>query len=662
MTQDKNKEYLFLFTIGPVQSFIAQARKTQDLYAGSQLLADLVHCGLSWMKATGEENTQIIYPSYAVEESKKSQEMAILFSCNLMTNTNSYPNRIVAVVTAADDEAMLKYGARLEKIMRLSFSATAREHFDKIDGVKNTNNLRDSMFAQIDNLLEVYWVAVPYYENNYQACFKELESQMGSIKNFRQIKQLEETGRKCNVDGQYNVKVYRKSAEEADIKRVRDKKLFSEENYMVQQNDEILYRHIQPGEGLSAVSFFKRLYRCKKNEDQTFPSTASIALMNVLENNEIKNLITKYKKNFLDISYDDQLLFEDNLNKDYFDKYEITDKEKTSLVQELPRLSKELNAIKNKAKDLGLPYSKQYALLRFDGDSMGKKLAKAASVKQHQDFSQLLIDFAKKATYVIDGDCNKERFSSLLENEANENKLWLKKLTEKRIGRTVYAGGDDFLGFVNIDSLFETMQLLQDLFRTEVSDKAKGILEIEEDFTFSAGVVIAHYKTPLKEVIRKSKELEDQAKKYRDDRKNNSAICYMTSSNTLAETIIYNEDWKTLEILTNALKNGDVSKKFIYSFVRTMEGIAGELEEGSFSTMLNLQRIELDRLLKRATTGNVFLYKSTNERVVDNKLNERLKKLLDNNANKKTIDNQNYAGFLKVAEKIASNLHTNEND
>lgn len=33
--------YLFLFTIGPVQSFIAQARKTRDLYAGSKILGGL---------------------------------------------------------------------------------------------------------------------------------------------------------------------------------------------------------------------------------------------------------------------------------------------------------------------------------------------------------------------------------------------------------------------------------------------------------------------------------------------------------------------------------------------------------------------------------------------------------------------------------------------
>lgn len=36
------KNYLFLFTISPVQSFISQARKVQDLAAGSKLLSDLI--------------------------------------------------------------------------------------------------------------------------------------------------------------------------------------------------------------------------------------------------------------------------------------------------------------------------------------------------------------------------------------------------------------------------------------------------------------------------------------------------------------------------------------------------------------------------------------------------------------------------------------------
>src|SRR4051812_21339594 len=41
--QDRSipKEYLFLVSIGPVQDFIASARRTRDLQFGSQLLSEL---------------------------------------------------------------------------------------------------------------------------------------------------------------------------------------------------------------------------------------------------------------------------------------------------------------------------------------------------------------------------------------------------------------------------------------------------------------------------------------------------------------------------------------------------------------------------------------------------------------------------------------------
>jgi CRISPR-associated protein Cmr2 len=50
---------LLLFTIGPVQSFISQARKTQDLYAGSKLLSVLIGEAI---KFVGEDN--MIFPKY----------------------------------------------------------------------------------------------------------------------------------------------------------------------------------------------------------------------------------------------------------------------------------------------------------------------------------------------------------------------------------------------------------------------------------------------------------------------------------------------------------------------------------------------------------------------------------------------------------------------
>lgn len=50
-------QYLFLFTIGPVQSFIAQARKTHDLFAGSKIISDLIDAA---MVTVGKNN--VIFP------------------------------------------------------------------------------------------------------------------------------------------------------------------------------------------------------------------------------------------------------------------------------------------------------------------------------------------------------------------------------------------------------------------------------------------------------------------------------------------------------------------------------------------------------------------------------------------------------------------------
>ena len=51
-------QYMFLFTISPVQSFISQARKAQDLYAGSRLLSDLIDVTTKALP----DKTELIYP------------------------------------------------------------------------------------------------------------------------------------------------------------------------------------------------------------------------------------------------------------------------------------------------------------------------------------------------------------------------------------------------------------------------------------------------------------------------------------------------------------------------------------------------------------------------------------------------------------------------
>ena len=58
------KKHLFLFTISPVQAFIAQARKAQDLYAGSRLLSDLVRFSIdTFFKKTSLSKDAVRFPS-----------------------------------------------------------------------------------------------------------------------------------------------------------------------------------------------------------------------------------------------------------------------------------------------------------------------------------------------------------------------------------------------------------------------------------------------------------------------------------------------------------------------------------------------------------------------------------------------------------------------
>lgn len=621
-----NKHH-FLFTVGPVQSFIAQARKTQDLYAGSQLLADLIHYGISYIQ---EMQGELIYPN---DISKTTVNF------NIEKNDNSYPNRIVAILDVKNINVFAK---GLENLIQNCFEQKADALFKDVLSSKDQPL---GMCEQLKNFLEIYWVAVPYDETNYKKCFKTLEANLAIVKSFRQIQPFsqKEIGRKCSVNGQYNVKVYRKESTEINKKceTIRNKKLFHNDNFIIKPDyKKIQLRHIQPGEGLSAISFFKRLYK-NNNGAQSFPSTADIALLHL--NRPLKQSLETYKSLFGKNCYDNQLLFKDNLTQKYFEKYWIhsheygknqSPKENIKKDQEklLTKAQNQLENLIKLIKEQKLLYTKYYALLRFDGDSMGKQLAKATNKDQHRLFSSYLMDFAKQARAYLD--------------------------TENR-GKTVYAGGDDFLGFVNLGSLFAVVTHLRQLFQKTVAQKVEELYPDETDpFTFSMGVVVAHYKTPLSEVVKKSKLLEAQAKLYRivENKKDNTGLCFMTSSAVLAETYFKNEDWKILKRLVERLKDKDLTNKFIFSFVQELTSLSGEYSFAQTDLLRAATKTELARLIKRSAVSN---------KKIDTCLIQQLQYLLSEHykkivSNKYYLDDQNYIHFLKLAEKLAAELRQND--
>jgi CRISPR-associated protein Cmr2 len=479
--------HLFLLTIGPVQSFIAQARKAHDLYAGSRMLSELCRAGIKQAKVQWG-NDCIISPN---------------------ANAASIPNRFWAKITTNDTTGIMEdKGEAVENAVKAEWSKFADNALGKLERPEGFDR-------QIADQLDIQWLFVPVENGDYNSAFSTMNDQLAGIKNLRPFGQLPEKGRKCIVDGERNVKFYRKNREESG--KPAHEKLFQEANEVtVQEYDDgsLAYKHLQPGEGLSAVSFAKRKYLSSGTE---FDSTAKIALYDLLfspvngKKLEDDEVLKSYQQFFTD-HFDEQLLYEDNLTVKYFDKHGLfpklvkgkTEQEaKELLAPKVNEAAKMLQSIKDKVKTEydDKPFTKYYALIKFDGDKMGKWLSgdkgflKPGSTGKlnleqfHQDFTKAVSNFAKTV----------------------EEQL------EKPKGRTVFAGGEDFLGFINLHHLFPVMHWLRELFK----DKVNGALrENTSDYSIaegaelnmSAGVVIAHYKEPLSEVLKAANEVEKQAK------------------------------------------------------------------------------------------------------------------------------------------------------
>jgi CRISPR-associated protein Cmr2 len=424
---------------------------------------------------------------------------------------------------------------------------------------------------QIAEFPDIYWAAIVYNEgDDYKVKHDELKRFLEGVKNVRKFCQLDEIegSRKCALDGERTALFYRKVIDEHGKQR--------EPNYLSKEKQQI-YNYLDTGEALSAVSLVKRLY---KKDESKFPSTAQIALMNVL-NKQFKETYDKY---FIgDVDY--QLFYEENLNEKNLKKQGIVIKNRYSM-EDIKKSF--LNITKDKL-------SKYYAILLFDGDSFGnlwsgEKLKEGISLLEFQKIlAEKLNDFSKTAKSCLD--------------------------TPK--GKAVYAGGDDFLGFVNLSYLFDVIKLLREKFEEIVFLPLKNQLCDGEQITFSAGVIVAHYKAPLVEVLTKARTVEKEAKvQFEDTGKDAFGISVMKSSgeineaylkfypeNTTGSSVLIEKSITLIKQVIEALqhKNG-FSNTFIRSFEQEMRKVMDE--KGRTSINSEAISAELMRLLKRSSKQN----------------------------------------------------------
>ena len=337
-------------------------------------------------------------------------------------------------------------------------------------------------------------------------------------------------------------------------------------------------------------------YRCtvcylKSKYDKTsYLSTAGIASLYWQQNLNTNG----YKKHFKD--FDKALFFEENLKEEYLDKHKhLRNKNIEEIKKELKKLSKD--------KPI-----KQYVLINFDGDNIGKIFSNGLDnielEKFHREFSTKLSTFAQDVNKIISA--------------------------EK--GRVIYSGGDDFLCFVTPYYLNDVLEQIKESFK-------KNVNIYQEKISYSIAITISHYKAPLHKIIESSRALLKSTKaKYSSKSslvKGGIGIEVYSSSSLLAKFI---GDYSEFILL----KKFDGKKLNLYTLEQLFSFTKSDMQYGEYSLVINMIKVELKRFLARKEV-----------RFSEDEI-QNIQQLLISQVNKDySIDLDNFFGFFKTVEQLA---------
>ena len=464
-------KYLITFSVGPVQGFIASARRSRDLWSGSWLLSEL---SKTCAKTLKEQGATLIFPH-------------IQHDSDLIENSDFSVGNKIQVIVEADNLEQLKSHIDAAK------QATHQRFREEAENAKNAlsdfdNQLRLDIWNNQasdhhDDYVEIQvaWAKIDG-DNGYHDAVQKVGRVLASRKATRDFKpsaitpyQPERMIPKSSLDGMRETVIQ----EDKQIKDGLRKKL-----------------SLSTSEQLDVAGVVKRLGFGKKAEQFT-PITRVMAdawISKIIKENiekleQIKqtyeklvglDVATRVKGNtennksiYSDFPYDAQLLYPSRLEVE-IKKWQGRD---DAIGDNLKRLKSALQPL---YKQYGEPY-RYGVLLLADGDRMGELLDKAKTQNEHQAITQALSNFAGQVAQTM----------------------------RTHRGHCIYAGGDDVLGFVPLNTAYDCADSLQQLFANSLNDVAQQ-LKAEKSPTLSVGLAICHIMTPLS-VIR---ELAQQAEKY----------------------------------------------------------------------------------------------------------------------------------------------------
>lgn len=516
------KQY-FHFTIGPVQSFVAQARRSKDLWSGSFLLSWLSAVAIAAVRHQHQDN-QILFP---IPDDAFMQ--AVTGQAQQGPKQGCIPNRFKAAI-AADSSQFA--GQDVTAFVQIAWQQVAElvwkndlEPFFASHTQFSASQSLSIWQRQTENIWDIHWVLT---DN------PDVSNLLDQRKNWRDHYPAPEPGDKCmmmsgwqELSGEHQAQKRRDYWEALRQYLVTGKSDLEEGEQLCAlgfikrrfahyfselQLDSTLWPKLLPqgfsmqAPKLCGWSFAQNSSAEKADYDPTHvPSLPFLAALPYLrkaydavaKKPELKPKLLQFAElaakqqpegvglagRFVKVSSLEQCLNSLNLPSwishidgiSYFsDSLLAGQSYKHIRTGEIVRRLKEFN------KSATLPEaSPYYALLLMDGDLLGKQMTDPA---KHSGISAALNNFTRDVPGIV----------------------------QSHDGFLIYAGGDDVLAFLPMDTAIECARAIERCYSLCFAKESKGS---GLSSTLSGAIQFAHYRTPLMKIVAEAHDLLDRIAK-----------------------------------------------------------------------------------------------------------------------------------------------------
>ncbi len=632
MANDVNQTGIMVFSITPVQAFIAKARKLRDYWTGSVLLSWLAFEGIRWViENLGPDH--ILYPSLIDqplinEYLKQIWETEDVSSYNNAKGIASFPNKYLFLVPLTEVEAI---GDDLSEHINnswLQLSSMVENQISSIVPGENTQ-IKELFKRQNSNYWDLQWSAVklldkddkdefsellaeksyekqyqtleifnelikdkPYYENSgrgmlYSVSHALVQSALAAQKSQKKVTRLPEPGEKCHLCGEFEVlhSIAHKEGDGAKGYKKNNKGFWDNliESWWAEYD-------FNKNEKLCSVCMIKRIaYKVlQKEKDHIlcnsfkgvdyFPSTTQLAFYN------------KFKR-------------EGRTEKE--EQYKIAQK------------------YHDEPDEKAENRDRYFAILLMDGDHMGKlvngeTIASTWESVMHPEIMERLKqpDFDEKfrKTWELIFNEHNQRIltpsihAAISESLGDFSIYGVDPIIRKYGGRLIYAGGDDVCAVLPVDTVLnaaeEIKQYYNSFFKIISDNKTEDIsnswnvepgkmsvcLGEGDDISISAGILICHHKESLSQMIAEAHLLlNEKAKKGIGRNACAIELRKRSGGSRYFNRKWNNKAWKSFNQIGDLISNKSkrkISASLVYRLEQFRTGIEAILKKKNYKDLL----------------------------------------------------------------------------